>query len=172
MEKSIVDILEKTTKKYPKKLAFVDSNRQVSYEEFLDNSKKLGTFINNKYKQTNKSIIIFIDKTVNCLEAMIGSIYSGNFYTIIDVKTPKERANSIVENLDSKVIITDNKNLGKLQKLELNIENVFIYEDMIKTEIDQVRVGYYKFKKNRYRYNVYTLYIRVNWNSKRCSIKS
>lgn len=172
MEKSIVDILEKTTKKYPKKLAFVDSNRQVSYVEFLENSKKIGTFITNKYNQTNKSIIIFIDKTVNCLEAMIGSIYSGNFYTIIDVKTPKERANAIVENLDSKVIITDNKNLSKLQKLELNIENVFIYEEMIKSEIDQVRIRCYKFKKNRYRYNVYTLYFWFNWYSKRCSFKS
>ena len=137
MKKSIIDILEETTKKFSNKEAFVDSKRKVTYNEFLNNSKKIGTYINKSVNKTKVPIAIFIDKTVNCLEAMIGTIYSGNFYTVLDVKSPKDRLRSIIENLDAKVIITDTKNVKALQCLDLKTEKLFIYEEMINIEINQ-----------------------------------
>ena len=126
MEKSIIDIINKKSKELPEKEIFVDSKRRVTYKEFVDNSKTIGTYIHNKTKETNKPILIFIDKTVNCLEAMIGTLYSGNFYTILDVKSPKNRIEAIIENLEASIIITDKKNQKKLEDLKLNIEKVFI----------------------------------------------
>ena len=140
MEKSIIDVIEKTTNKYPQKICFVDSKRSATYEQFLTNSKKIGTYLSNYINATKTPIAIFIDKTVNCLEAMIGTIYSGNFYTIIDVKSPKERAEAIIENLGSNIVITDEKNLKKLQSLSLNVENVCVYEEMLKVEINQEKL--------------------------------
>ena len=136
MDKSIIDIIEKKSRELPEKEIFVDSKRRVTYKEFANNAKAIGTSIYSKINITNKSVLIFIDKTVNCLEAMIGTLYSGNFYTIIDVKSPKNRIEAILENLESETIITDSKNKKKLESLELNIKNLFVYEEMIQTEID------------------------------------
>ena len=155
MEKSIIDIIEKKSSELPEKEIFVDNKRRVTYKDFVNNSKKIGTFINKKTQETNKPILIFIDKTVNCLEAMIGTLYSGNFYTIIDVKSPKNRIESIIENLEAEIIITDEKNQKKLDILELNIKNVFVYEKMIKTEIDDVKLN----KINNDRIDTDTMYI-------------
>ncbi len=155
MEKSIIDIIEKKSKEIPEKEIFVDSKRRATYKEFSENSKKIGTFISYRVKETNKPIIIFIDKTVNCLEAMIGTLYSGNFYTIIDVKSPKNRIESIIENLEAETIITDIKNQKKLESLELNIKNIFVYEDMLKTEIDEISLK----KINDERIDTDTMYI-------------
>ena len=56
MEKSIIDIIEKTEKKYGNKEAFIDSNRRVTYKEFTNNSKKIGTYINKKINCINIQI--------------------------------------------------------------------------------------------------------------------
>ena len=155
MEKSIIDIIEKKSKEIPEKEIFVDSKRRANYKEFAENSKKIGTFISYRVKETNKPIIIFIDKTINCLEAMIGTLYSGNFYTIIDVKSPKNRVESIIENLEAETIITDIKNQKKLEALELNIKNSFIYEEMLQSEIDNEILK----KINNERIDTDTMYI-------------
>ena len=136
MEKSIIDVIEKKSKELPEKEIFIDSKRRVTYKEFANNAKTIGTYIYNKTNITNNPVLIFIDKTVNCLEAMMGILYSGNFYIIIDVKSPKNRIESIIKNLDANIILTDKKNQKKLETLELSIEDVFIYEEMVQTEID------------------------------------
>ena len=155
MEKSIIDIINKKSKELPEKEIFVDSKRRVTYKEFVDNSKTIGTYIHNKTKETNKPILIFIDKTVNCLEAMIGTLYSGNFYTILDVKSPKNRIEAIIENLEANIIITDKKNQKKLEDLKPNIEKVFLYEDMLETEIDNEKLD----KINYDRIDTDTMYV-------------
>ena len=39
----------------------------------------------------------------------MGILYSGNFYTIIDTKSPLERFESIIKTLEPELIITDRK---------------------------------------------------------------
>ncbi len=155
MEKSIIDIIEKNSKIYSEKELFIDTKRRVNYKEFAENSKKIGTYINQTINMTNMPILIFIDKTVNCLEAMMGILYSGNFYTILDVKSPQNRIEAIIENLEAKTIITDIKNQKKLESFGLKIENIFIYENMIETEIDSEKLE----KINNERIDTDTMYI-------------
>ena len=155
MDKSIIDIIEKKSKELPKKEIFVDGKRRVTYKEFANNAKAIGTYIYNKTDITNKPVLIFIDKTVNCLETMIGTLYSGNFYTILDVKSPPNRIEAIIENLNASIIITDQKNQKKLEALELSVENVFIYEEMTQTEIDNNKLE----KINNNKIDTDTMYI-------------
>lgn len=140
MLKNILQILENTTNRVPNKIAFKDSKRDVSYLDFTNNSKLIGTFLIENTNRTNSSIIIFIDKTVNCLESMMGVLYSGNFYTIIDTSSPNERFESIVKTLKPIAILTDNKNLSKLKKYDISIET-FVYEDMLKININDEKIN-------------------------------
>ena len=134
MDKNILDCLERTEKTYSNKLAFVDNKREVTYKELLENSKKIGTYLSTNEK--NQPIAIFIDKTVSCLETMFGVLYSGNFYTVIDTKSPMERINLILNTLEPIKIITDSKNLSKLKSFGIE-ENICLYEDMLNEKIDE-----------------------------------
>lgn len=136
--KNILECLEKTANEYKDKLAFADTNREVSYSELVGNSKKIGSYIGES-NQINKPIAIFIDKTVNCLEAMFGTLYSGNFYTIIDTKSPKERINLILNTLNPIFIITDEKNYKQARELGFDT-NLYVYEEMINHSIEQERL--------------------------------
>lgn len=134
MVKNILDCLERTEKTYSNKLAFVDNKREVTYKELLENSKKIGTYLSTNEK--NQPIAIFIDKTVSCLETMFGVLYSGNFYTVIDTKSPMERINLILNTLEPIKIITDSKNLSKLKSFGIE-DNICVYEDMLNEKIDE-----------------------------------
>lgn len=134
MDKNILDCLERTEKTYSNKLAFVDNKREITYKELLENSKRIGTYLSTNEK--NQPIAIFIDKTVSCLETMFGVLYSGNFYTVIDTKSPMERINLILNTLEPIKIITDSKNLSKLKSFGIE-DNICLYEDMLNEKIDE-----------------------------------
>lgn len=144
MKKIMLQYLEETTLKFPNKIAFEEINRTVTYEEFTQNAKKIGSGISN-IEKINQPIAIFLDKSVGCLETMMGVLYSGNFYTVLDTKSPLERISSILSTLNPIAIISDNKNKAKLANLDFKGQ-VLIYEELIKKEINQEKIDYIREK--------------------------
>lgn len=67
---------------------------------------------------------------------MFGTLYSGNYYTVLDVKSPIERIELILNTLEPIAVITDKKSLQRAKELGLE-KNLFIYEEMIENEIDE-----------------------------------
>ena len=108
----------------------------ATYTEIINDSQKIGSYIYKETGKINKPIAIFIDKSVNCLEAMFGVLYSGNHYTVLDVKSPIERIDLILNSLEPIAIIADKKSLKKAQELGLE-KNLFIYEEMIESQINE-----------------------------------
>lgn len=138
MKKNILQYLEQTAEQYANKIAFGDMNREITYTEFLTNSQKIGSDLAN-LENTNQPIAILLDKSVTCLETMMGVLYSGNFYTILDVKSPNERLISILDTLQPIAIITDAKNEKKAKEIATEIP-ILIYEEIVKTSIQQERL--------------------------------
>ena len=122
MKKSITDYLDLTSKKYPEKTAFAENeNVFITYKDFVAKSKIISSNIIKKYNLFRKPIMIFIDKSINTLLSMFGVLYSGNFYTVVDVSSPKNRIDSIVDTLEPKLIIVDNKSKEKAVDFEYDI---------------------------------------------------
>lgn len=71
---------------------------------------------------------------------MFGVLYSGNHYTILDVKSPADRINLILNSLEPIAIIADKKSLKKAQELGLE-KNLFLYEEMIESQIDDKTIN-------------------------------
>ena len=137
MIKNILQLLESSTVKNPNHTVFVEEKREVTFKCFTEESRKIGYYIYSKINKTNKPIVIFIDKSINCLEAMMGVLYSGNFYTIIDTKSPSERFQSILNTLEPEMIITDEKNKSKLEKYDCENIPVLILEDSKSITVDK-----------------------------------
>lgn len=140
MKKTIIDFLEETSSKNSEKVAFTDAKREVKYKDLLLNSYKIGTnIIKNSEGKINKPIAIYIDKTVDCIEAMLGILCSGNFYTVLDTKSPLERINMILETLEPEIIITSLKYKSKIEEINSGAKNrkIFIYEEMLNEKVNK-----------------------------------
>ena len=134
--KNVLEYLENTAKLYPKKIAVIDENESCSYEELLYNSQVIGMYlydIRNSIKNNeNKSIAVFMDKSVKTLQIFMGIVYAGGFYTLIDPSFPKERISQILNVLDSDIVITTEENKGKLieagyKKKIVEVETLYNY---------------------------------------------
>lgn len=141
MYKSIVEVLEDTTYKYPNKDIFTSIDKNISYKDFVEQSKRSASMLINE-NLTKKNIVIFIDKTINCLLGMFSCAYANACYTVIDVNSPQERIESIFNTLKPVAIITDNKNYEKCKKYTIN---KYLIEDLIKTNINEENIS--KVKK-------------------------
>lgn len=134
MTKNILQMLEKSASLYPEKTAFSGKEREISYSCLVTESRTVGSCFSEKGLK-NRPIAVFIDKSVNCLTAMFGIVYSGNFYVILDTAMPKDRIETIFETLSPCAVITDEKNIKKAEKLGFSCQ-VYVLEEMLKGDID------------------------------------
>ncbi len=129
----VTDYLDESAKKFPNKIAFVDEKRSITFAELRNESLKIAENLiqQNFFK---KPIAIYIEKSVECVAAFMGVAYSGNFYTPLDVKMPKSRAEKIIETLQPSAIIT-NENLFE-QANQFNVKT-YIYENIQKNTLNE-----------------------------------
>ncbi|EAI6637357.1 AMP-binding protein [Campylobacter coli] len=138
----IYDFLEKSLIKFSEKTAFVEpfakERKEITYKDFDLFSKKLASEIlktlkNNK--PTQAPVLIILPKRIDCLISFFGVALSGNFYTLLDEKSPKERVEKVIEVLKPKLFITSkdlNFNLDLPTLYTQDFENFNIDESLLK----------------------------------------
>lgn len=120
----INDFLQKSIIKFGNKNAFVEfGGRSITYKEFDDISKKIACEILSKLpvKNMQEPILIILPKGIDCLLSFFGVAKSGNFYTLLDEKSPKERIEKVIEVLKPKLLITSKK-----LNLDFNLDAIFV----------------------------------------------
>lgn len=135
MTKNVLKNLEEMATKHPKKVAFVDKTRKITYQDLVKESKQIGTCIARKVGKTNQPIAVFMDKTIACIEAMLGVLYSGNFYAVLDIKSPETRLQSMMHTLQPVLRMT-NQTDEKRWKSNMAVP-VMSLEDCLGQETDE-----------------------------------
>ena len=132
---SILEYLEKTCQKIPNKIAFVCGDDQISFENLRKKAICLGDKIDSETNHMrNKPICIIADRDINALVCMLGCLYSGNYYVLIDSNLPKDRIDKLIDSIDFiKVINCDNKIRNEKMKnilLDVQLEELCFNKDI------------------------------------------
>ncbi|MCX4299397.1 MAG: amino acid adenylation domain-containing protein [Lachnospiraceae bacterium] len=144
--KSVLEYLEISTKKYPQKIIFFDERKDITYQDFFDNVKRIASRINDIVGDTTKKpIVVYIDRCIESIEAFMGVVYSGNFYVPIDNSLPEKRKKTIIDTLNPVMIIcledeqlqmmSDARNI-RLKDLKKSNINEEILNNIQKNQID------------------------------------
>lgn len=116
--KNICELLENSAAKYPDKIAFGDPVKDITFAKLLDQSKKTATYyLTNNYmnpQAEGNCALFYMEKSVDALPAMFGSVYCNGFYCFIDIRQTVDRAAHIISLVNPSVIITDANNYDKL----------------------------------------------------------
>ena len=132
--KNVLEYFEETTKKFPNKVGFTDSGRKSTFSETMQNAKSIASSLTTF--GTKKAVAVVIDKNCNCIDAMLGALYAGDYYIVVDVHSPQDRIENILSTLGSAVIITDSASLDVANAVKGD-NSVVLYEDAVKTAIDE-----------------------------------
>ena len=112
---NILEMLEKTARRYPDRIAFRDPENEVTFFELEKRAKEAGTlFLRGSLCRSLKAedpVAFFMEKSTDSLCLMMGAAYAGAFYSFIDVRQPHERVSDVLSVLRPALIITDSENM-------------------------------------------------------------
>ena len=138
MIKTITDYLDRSAVRYPEKIAFEDADIRLTYTDLQKAAYRIAHCLIRK-QLIHKPIAIFMEKNVGCIASFFGAAYSGNFYSVMDVNAPAKRIESILENLEPAIVITNRKNIKKLDDISCEAE-LLLYEDMEEKQYDVSKI--------------------------------
>lgn len=142
MKYSILDYFEDNVNKMPSKIAVEEKDNNITYKELCETSIALGRHLISKGIK-KKNVVIYLDKGIQCVQAILGALYSANMYCILDVASPIERVKNICGTLCATAIVTSDKYLEKVRDsftdYEIILANDVKYEVTDYKAIESVR---------------------------------
>lgn len=141
MVRLVTDYLDEAVKKYPDKPAFIDDRRSLSFAGLQREAMQIGATLADRH-WFKRPVAVFFDKSVECIAASLGVVYSGNFYSPLDTKMPEKRIAKILEVLRPAAIITDRVHASQAAGFAGAV-SVFVYEDMLqgRLRLDELSAG-------------------------------
>jgi D-alanine--poly(phosphoribitol) ligase subunit 1 len=91
---------------HPEKPAIVFNGESITFRHLHEQASALGTFLAKQTEDINQPIAVFLPKSIETVIADLAILYSGNFYTNLDEKSPPERLRRLLENINPCLIIT------------------------------------------------------------------
>ena len=130
MQRSVLEYLESSAQKFPEKIVFADEENEISYQEFQNQAKAVGTGLARDYSiGRNQPVVVFIERNIECLVSFFGVVYSGNFYVPVDAAMPVQRIGRIFDTLKPAAVIVSERTKKVMAQMDydgpvLNLEEL------------------------------------------------
>ena len=141
MKESLIACFENICKKYSKKVAIQTKYNSITFAELHEKVLLIARCIYTQTKgRTRIPVFVYLPKSENCVAGLLGVLYSGNYYTITDIKFPFHKVEGILEELQPEIYLTDEKNANKLVENGISQEKI-ICVDLLSGDYNNVNMG-------------------------------
>lgn len=99
--RNILEYLEETCRKVPDKDAFICEEDRISFSELRRRAFAYGRIVAAAAGgAVNRPVCVIGEREIDALVCMLGCVYSGNFYVLVDASLPDERIGSMLASVD------------------------------------------------------------------------
>lgn len=131
---NVIEYLMATAQKFPTKVALADASGTMTFSELNSMAKRIATGIIEKTGgKANRPIAVMLPKGKECIAAFMGVLYSGNFYSPIDLSMPQTRIDLILDKLEPILIITKDESIS-------NDKRLFSYTELGNNSVDEQNI--------------------------------
>lgn len=113
--KSVLAYLEEGARSYPQRCAVVDAEGECSYAELRMRSRKAGSALANRGVR-RRAVVVYMEKSIDALSAMLGALYAGGFYVPVDPRAPVQRLSRICDALGDPLVVADANLVSRAQQ--------------------------------------------------------
>lgn len=106
--RTILDWLEDAARLSPEERAFDLPDRALTWAQVRDRAESIGSCLSALIPQQTP-VLIFMEKSPDCICAMLGAVYAGCFYTPLDSSMPEARMRLIAQTLRPAAILYEEK---------------------------------------------------------------
>mgnify|MGYP005988994997 CR=1 FL=1 len=100
-------LFEQQSSLHPKSIAIKFQNQNISYQELENKSNQLARYLIHNGVKNGDIVNICIHRSIEMIIAVLGVLKSGAGYGPIDPETPLERLNYLLNDTNSKILLTD-----------------------------------------------------------------
>ena len=130
-KRSVID--ELSERNTSERLALIYGENRWTYKELVSQYQKMSHFLSD-YNLPNQSVIsVYLEKSDWMVISQLAIMNTGHIYLPIDVDAPEDRLNTIVQNSESKYLLTSKSYQSSLNDVDIPI--IYI-EDFIEKQIN------------------------------------
>ena len=138
MIRNVLAWLEASAHRDPQHVAFESDTASLTYAQLMQRAQEIGSFLRGCVESQNP-VLVYMDKSPDCIAAMLGAVYAGCFYTPIDPAMPDSRLERIVSVLKPRCILCEKRYLDKAQALNCAAKLICVEE--IPQQIDALALA-------------------------------
>ncbi len=132
---SVLSLIDEAVRKHGGNTALDDDESALSYDEFYEEYMAAAEFFIEECKETRSPIVIYLPQSVESVVLFMGALASGNIYVPVDFKTPLLRLESMLDNLEPTMVVTNEEGKKKLEEAGRK-EKICIANDIPKKRDD------------------------------------
>jgi amino acid adenylation domain-containing protein len=117
VDQSIADRFQQQVRKYPNHVAIKTKGQTVTYSELNQAANQMGRAILTQSKNGTSAIGLLLEKNVPMIAAMLGTLKAARVYVPLDPVHPASRLARILDDAETKLIVTNNRFLSLAQQL-------------------------------------------------------
>lgn len=130
MQKNLLEYFETGSLVHcPQKVAVIDGNETYTFQDIESLSKRCVTLVLEKQTAINQPMAVYLPKSVETIVADLGIAYSGNIYTNLDIQSPLQRTQKVLEHLGVQSVITAQKYAETLLSCGITRDQMIFVED-------------------------------------------
>ena len=104
MQKNVLEYLEAAAARHPEKTAFSDENGALTFAALRERALRIGAALSGLGQ--NRPVAVLAGRDTATVAALLGVLYSGNFYVPLDAAMPEARLGAILEGLRPAAILS------------------------------------------------------------------
>ena len=136
---SLPALLERAAARCPEHEAYEDARRVCTFAQMRDTARRIGTALAGRLGAGKRPVAVYMDKSVDCVAAFFGVLYSGNFYCPIDPEMPVARIRVILDVLQPEAVITTSALRGTAATF-IAPEKLCLFDTLAAAESDDARI--------------------------------
>jgi non-ribosomal peptide synthetase component F len=114
--KPIAEIFKQQAHSSPKAIAAVFRNQKITYKDLNENANRLAWFLIERGIGPGALVCIFAERSIKFLTSVLGIFKAGGAYLPLDPLSPSARLRNVLEQSQSRFIITTEAELAALTK--------------------------------------------------------
>ncbi len=114
--RNVLEWLEARADALPQKEAVSSPDDSLSFGDLRRLARAAGSFLAS-HMEPRRAVAFYLEKSPRALAGMLGAVYAGGFYSVLDVRQPAGRIHGICEALEPAVVVADQRNLAQAREV-------------------------------------------------------
>lgn len=114
--RNVLDWLEAAARLSPDETAFDQPDRRITWNQVCQSARRIGSGLAALIPEQTP-VLILMEKSPDCVCAMLGAVYAGCFYTPLDSSMPEARMLLIAQTLRPAAVVYEEKFSGMARRI-------------------------------------------------------